>query len=304
MRDENGTGAADAGARPAGVPVVPSGAADAGPQRVAADAGESCSRGPSSQQSDASARTASGGAAGATAARTKRKKGPVRRALRDLRRTVTGRLSFLFAPTLLRGLAGSWKVTVLDQGHLRAARDGGRGHFMALWHGRMLLGLAHHASPGEWSVLVSRSADGDVTERMLEAFRYQVIRGSSSRGGARALREMLGVLEAGRNLVITPDGPRGPRHSMSPGLTWMARATGCAIVPCGFVCDRAWRLNSWDRFTIPKRGARVVLAYGEPVRVSRDASPQDLEAAGVLVRERILDAERRGFALLATEPDW
>ena len=298
VRDEDGAGA-DARASPAGVPGVAGGAADTAPERAAADAARR------SVDGDASPRTASGGVAGATTApRTKRKKGPVRRALRDLRRAATERLSFWLAPPLLRRLAASWDVTVLDEANLRAARAGGRGHFMALWHGRMLLGLAYHASAGEWTVLVSRSADGDVTERTLEAFRYHVIRGSSSRGGARALREMLGVLEAGRNLVITPDGPRGPRHSMSPGLAWMARATGCAIVPCGFVCDRAWRLNSWDRFTIPKLGARVVLAYGEPVRVERDASQQELEAAGVLVRERILDAERRGFALLATEPDW
>lgn len=233
----------------------------------------------------------------------KKKKGPVRRTLRRWRRRVTSRLAEWVAPTVLRWLARSWKVTVLEERHLADAQSDGRGHFMALWHGRMLLGLAHHASD-EWSVLVSPSDDGDLTERLLDAFRYKVIRGSSSRGGARALREMLAELEGGRKLVITPDGPRGPRHSMSPGLVWMARATARPIVPCGFVCDRAWRANSWDRFTIPKFGARVVLAYGQPVRVAREASAAELQAASELVHDRILDAERRGYALLATEPDW
>jgi lysophospholipid acyltransferase (LPLAT)-like uncharacterized protein len=115
---------------------------------------------------------------------------------------------------------------------------------------------------------------------------------------------MLAALDQGAVLVITPDGPRGPRHSMNPGLVWMARATGYPVVPCGFVCDRAWRARSWDRYTIPKPWARVALVYEEPVMVERDANPDALARATEAIREGILRAERRGFQYLGREPDW
>jgi lysophospholipid acyltransferase (LPLAT)-like uncharacterized protein len=194
-------------------------------------------------------------------------------------------------------------VNVLGTEHLNAATASGGGHFMALWHGRMMVALPHHAHRG-WHVLVSPSQDGDISEALLEGFGYHVIRGSSSRGGARALREMLGVLESGAVLIVTPDGPRGPRHSMNPGLAWMARATGFPVIPCGFVCDRAWRARSWDRFTIPKRGARVALVYDAPVRVERNASAEDLEHATERIRSGMMRAEQRGFEQLQEPPDW
>jgi lysophospholipid acyltransferase (LPLAT)-like uncharacterized protein len=162
--------------------------------------------------------------------------------------------------------------------------------------------MAHHKNKG-WVALVSRSGDGDLTESLLRGFGYGVIRGSSSRGGARALREMLDALRAGSVLIITPDGPRGPMHSMSPGLVWMARATGYAVVPCGFVCNRAWRLQSWDRFTIPKPFARLAFVFGKPIRIPRHATNPELEALSLAIGEALLAAERRGFELLGMEPE-
>jgi len=115
---------------------------------------------------------------------------------------------------------------------------------------------------------------------------------------------MLRVLDEGAVLFITPDGPRGPMHTMNPGLAFMARATGREIVPLGFASDRAWHADSWDHFTIPKPFARVCVVYGEPVPVSREANDAEQEEATALVRERTLDAERRGFERLTCEPDW
>jgi lysophospholipid acyltransferase (LPLAT)-like uncharacterized protein len=83
----------------------------------------------------------------------------------------------------------------------------------------------------------------------------------------------------------------------------MARATGHAVVPCGFVCDRAWRARSWDRFTVPKPGARLALVYGEPIRVERDGGEEELERATELIRERMLAAELEGFRALGVEAD-
>jgi lysophospholipid acyltransferase (LPLAT)-like uncharacterized protein len=167
----------------------------------------------------------------------------------------------------------------------------------------MILPLPYYARRG-WHVLVSRSGDGDVSQELLRGFGYEVIRGSSSRGGARALRDMLAVLDAGSVLIITPDGPRGPRHSMNQGLAWMARATGYPVIPCGLVCDRAWRSKSWDRFTIPKLRARVVFVYGAPIWVGRSASEEDLRQTTERIGVEMTRAEQRGFELLGLEPDW
>ena len=204
---------------------------------------------------------------------------------------------------LLSLLAKTWKVEVLGGEHLEAAASSGPGCFLSMWHGRMIVALPTHARRG-WHVLVSPSGDGDVSEKLLEANGYFVIRGSSSRGGARALRKMLKVLDEGAVLFITPDGPRGPMHTMNPGLAFMARATGREIVPLGFACDRAWHADSWDHFTIPKPFARVCVVYGQPVLVSREADDTEQGEATELVRERTLEAERAGFDHLGCEVDW
>ena len=167
----------------------------------------------------------------------------------------------------------------------------------------MIVALPMFAHEG-WHVLVSSSGDGDISEKLLEANGYSVIRGSSSRGGARALRKMLKLLDEGAVLFITPDGPRGPMHGMNPGLAFMARATGRQVVPLGFACDRAWHADSWDHFTIPKPFARVRVVYGEPVAVSREADEKEQEDATALVGERTLACEARGFDSLGCEPDW
>jgi len=200
-------------------------------------------------------------------------------------------------------LARTWRVEFLGQENLDGPAKAGPGCFLSMWHGRMILALPIHAHRG-WHVLVSPSGDGDVSEKLLEANGYHVIRGSSSRGGARALRKMLKVLDEGAVLFITPDGPRGPRHTMNPGLAFMARATGREIVPLGFACDRAWHADSWDHFTIPKPFARVCVVYGEPVPVSRKADDAEQGDATKLVRERTMDAERAGFSHLGCEVDW
>ena len=202
--------------------------------------------------------------------------------------------------TFFRLNSWTWKVEMHNEHQLEAAKGEGGGHFMALWHGKMLVGLPHYAGRG-YKVLVSSSGDGDISEHLLESFGYGVIRGSSSRGGARALREMLTALRRGCVLVITPDGPRGPTHSMNPGLAWMSRATGYGVVPCGFASDRSWRAKSWDRLMIPKPHARVVFFYEEPVFVARHASEAEQAEATELIRVRMLAAERQAAEQLGQE---
>jgi lysophospholipid acyltransferase (LPLAT)-like uncharacterized protein len=206
------------------------------------------------------------------------------------------------APFVFRRLARSWRVELIDEEY-RAAVGDAPGCLWTLWHGRMILGLAEHEGVG-YTVLVSPSKDGDLMDTLLPKFGLRVIRGSSSRTGARSLREMLRSLKQGGTVVVTPDGPRGPRHSGSAGVVWLARATGFPVLPCGFVASPAWRLRSWDAFTIPKWRSRVKLVFGEPLHVPRDADDVALKAANDELLRRMLDAEARGFAALGIQPDW
>lgn len=221
---------------------------------------------------------------------------PLRVRLRRIKAFRRARRSFgkwfmrLVGTGVYRLSSRTWRKSIHHEERLEAARGEGGGYFMSLWHGRMLIGLPHYGGRG-YQVLVSQSADGDISEHLLESFGYQVIRGSSSRGGARALREMLTALRNGDVLIITPDGPRGPSHSMNPGLAWMSRATGYGVVPCGFAADRAWRASSWDRLTIPKPWSRVAFFYEEPVFVARDADEEQQRRATDLIRARMLAAE-------------
>lgn len=226
-----------------------------------------------------------------------------RRKVKALRRAAGLRLIGALGPFFLRALRARWKCERLNPQHWEDAVKDGEGALLALWHGRMVCGMADHAGR-EYTVLVSRSKDGDISDKLLQRFGYRVIRGSSSRGGASAARAMLTSLGKGSKLVVTPDGPRGPRHAINPGLAWMARETGLPIVPMGFAVDRAWRLNSWDRFTIPKWGARVVLSYGEPLRVRAEADEAELQRTTEELGRRLIAAEAQGFAHLGEQVDW
>jgi len=126
--------------------------------------------------------------------------------------------------------------------------------------------------------LISASVDGDVPARIAKAWGAQVIRGSANQTGALALRDMQQMMKQGMSIVTTADGPNGPKYEFKPGAILMARIGGAALVPLACAADRAWYLDRWDDFMIPKPFARVVLAIGEPVEVPRTAAVNDLES--------------------------
>lgn len=225
-----------------------------------------------------------------------------RRRIRRARRKLGALLLPHLAPPLLRTLARSWKVDILGAEHWDAAYAS-PGMLATMWHGRMVLGMPPGAGKG-LSVLVSPSADGRLVPPLLERFGYSWVLGSSNKNPARAVREMLERLKAGGRIVITPDGPRGPRHSTNPGPAWMARATGFPILPVGCVADPAWHLSSWDHFTIPKWGARLVVNYAEPIFVPAETSDEALDGVTAEMRRRMIEAEEAGFRHLGVAPDW
>ena len=221
---------------------------------------------------------------------------PWRRAGRVVRREAGNVVIRLALPATLRALSSSWRVERIDVEHYETARAG-RGFLAALWHGNMLPLLPVHRRAGI-GVLVSPSRDGELVAMTLRRFGYRVIRGSSNRSGARAMREMRDELAGGGSVVITPDGPRGPRHGMNLGIAWLASQTGLPVLTVGVACAPAWHMRSWDRFVVPKWGARVALVYGELLRVPAEASEELLEAKTEEIRARLQACEGRARARL------
>lgn len=161
-----------------------------------------------------------------------------------------------------------------------------------VWHGRILmvpwlnrrLCRTHGARPAR--VLASRSRDGELVARFVGRFGLDVVRGSSSRGGAEALRLLARSIRDGHDVVVVPDGPRGPREMVKAGVVTLARISGAPIVPMALGASAEWRLSSWDEFRIPKPFSRCVLRFGDPIRVpdtadraAAEASRKDVEAA-------------------------
>lgn len=165
------------------------------------------------------------------------------------------------------------RFEVSGREHIEGLRSEGRACIFILWHGRLLpLGYLHR---GEGVVgLISRSDDGEYLSQMLKHWEFVPVRGSSSRGGSAALREVVRHARRGRSIAITPDGPRGPRQKMKPGPIVAAQLSGLPIVPVAAGADRGWWFGGWDRFLIPKPFARIRVEYGEPVEVPRELDPE------------------------------
>ena len=136
----------------------------------------------------------------------------------------------------------------------------------ALWHETILMSVWYHRDQ-DVHVMISTSRDGELISTIGKFFGYTAVRGSSSKGGQEATREMVDYLKQGKRCAITPDGPRGPRRQMKMGAVQIARLTGCPVVPFGFAAEHCWRLKSWDRFIIPKPFSRAVFVYGEPIQI-------------------------------------
>ena len=143
----------------------------------------------------------------------------------------------------------------------------------ALWHGRMYLSIQAHRRQGIVT-MASQSKDGEWIARWLEANGYVVVRGSSSRGGSQALREMVRHVRSGRHAALTVDGPRGPARVVQPGVAQLARLTGAWILPITSSSASGRFLSSWDRFLVPRPFSRGVVAYGEPFPISAELSEQ------------------------------
>lgn len=228
---------------------------------------------------------------------------PAARRWRRLRRRFFDALLRTLGPFLTRVLAWTWRVERRGEAGMKVAY-GDDPFVLVLWHGRLVppLPIKGHARRG-LGILVSPSDDGKLAGVALRSFGYRVILGSASRGGASALREMGEAIAAGTPVIITPDGPRGPRHAMNSGPAWLARSQQVPMLSLGIAVSRAWRLKSWDRLVIPKPFARIVFHFSDPVTVPHDTVDLALEDVAERLGEELLANEKAGFAKLGVPHD-
>jgi lysophospholipid acyltransferase (LPLAT)-like uncharacterized protein len=147
----------------------------------------------------------------------------------------------------------------------------------ALWHGRMFLSIQAHRHEGIVT-MASRSKDGEIIAGWLERNGYSVVRGSSTRGGSEALREMVRRMRDGRGGALTVDGPTGPPRHVQPGIVSLARMTGAWILPITSSSARPRFLSSWDRYLVPAPFSSNVVLYGEPFPIDAQASDEGAQA--------------------------
>jgi hypothetical protein len=153
--------------------------------------------------------------------------------------------------------------------------DQSRRFIYSFWHETLLLpALRYSRTPTK--VLISEHADGELIAQACRHLGLGVIRGSTTRGGAKAIRQVV-KLGGKKNLVVTPDGPKGPRRVVQSGIVYLAARTGLPIVPVGFGYHRAWRLRSWDRFALPYPFSPAVGVIGEPLMVPSDMDRHEIE---------------------------
>lgn len=192
-----------------------------------------------------------------------------------------------------RLLGSTLRFKVEDAAGLFASQDRSAVIYCA-WHNRLVLSLIYHRTrlQRRWpdrrlAAMVSASRDGALLARILELFRVQPVRGSTSRRGPQALLELTTWAERGFDLAITPDGPRGPRYAVQEGVISLAQLTSLPIVPVSFNLPRKIQLGTWDRFQIPLPLGCCEVIHGPPVQVDRTAGEAEREACRRLLEERL-----------------
>jgi len=141
---------------------------------------------------------------------------------------------------------------------------------MAMWHGRLIMLPMLRVTDKPLVALISGHRDGRIVSKVGAIFGIETVTGSSSRGGMRAVRELMRFASAGHCLFVTPDGPRGPRMRVNDGILDLARLTGLPILPVSVCAQRAVMFNSWDRLVLPLPFSKVVIRWGEPIAVGPD----------------------------------
>lgn len=197
---------------------------------------------------------------------------------------------YTLATGLMKTLRFTWRIKIDDRARILQSQSA-KPFIFASWHNRLMFiptvtpkWLLHRTAG-----LASNSRDGEYAAQMLMAFGMQMVRGSTSKGGYRALIRMQNKLKAGVGVALTPDGPRGPRYEVQPGAVILAERTGRQIVPMSLNSNRYWELKGWDRTQIPKPFANVQFILDTPIDVPPNLTPEQREQQCARLKQALMN---------------
>lgn len=197
---------------------------------------------------------------------------------------------------LLSAIGRTWRFEVIAEKGVTPVAFGERAgpEIYCFWHQCVLPSTMYFRDSGA-VILVSRSFDGELITRVLKMFGFDAVRGSSSRGAHEGLLGLKGVIESGRTAIFTADGPLGPVYQAKMGPIMLARVTKAPIGAFHLQPERAWILNSWDRFLVPKPFTRIVVSWSQWTRVPPDTPRTQFEACRLELNDAIERARLRAF---------
>lgn len=195
----------------------------------------------------------------------------------------------------------TWTTEVVGGEHFQRVKASGEPFIFALWHGRMLVPILRHRGQGI-ATMASRSRDGEVIARWLERNGYSVCRGSTTRGGVRALLELKDMLRAGRPAALTVDGPLGPPRQVQEGIVTLAQTFNAWLLPVTGSAARPRYLHSWDGYLVPRLFSKNFVVYGEPFRLGNEPGGDAAEQIKKALDEITAQADLR--AGITPPPPW
>lgn len=211
---------------------------------------------------------------------------------KSAKKAIQRRLSGALLYWTIRLYSGTFRLVVENENSLMRCLKTGSPVLLCCYHQQFFAAVRYGEKFREYqpSVMISQSDDGELAARVAQHCGWMPVRGSSSRGGAAALRHMIRNLKTRHLGAHIVDGPQGPARVVKPGAIQMAHMAGATIIPFYVKADRAWHFNSWDRFFIPKPFSTVVLRFGEMLRFETTKDSPELEKQRKLL-ETAMDEE-------------
>ncbi len=201
--------------------------------------------------------------------------------LKEIKKKILHKLGNLLLPKVISVLCYSVKIELVNEKPVKDLLESKRNFIAAFWHGKMLIPWNYFGGKN-FAALVSRSKDGEILTRVLESWKYNVVRGSSHIGGKEALELMRKKIEEGYSIAITPDGPTGPPEKMKAGAVVLAKKTGAPLLLAAVCCEKKKVFSSWDKFELPLPFSKVVLQFSEPITVKNNLT---FDETNLLIKE-------------------
>jgi lysophospholipid acyltransferase (LPLAT)-like uncharacterized protein len=197
----------------------------------------------------------------------------MKKLLQKYKRQINARFIGNLIYYIMRFLRLTMRITIVGGEIPQSYHDRGEGLIGVFWHSRLFLPIFGYRGKGV-HILVSSHGDGEIIASVMRKFGQSLVRGSSSKGGKEALKEMMRLAKANRDILITPDGPRGPAEVVKGGVAALACLTGRPVIPLASSCSRGKRMASWDRFLLPYPFSRGVIVWGQPLNRLEGEEPE------------------------------